>query len=227
MCPMPDGGREGGNADKRSALSPDDLDIEDDEHVVRLDEGRYVIGTDERPTVPEPPADAESEGSASAGGRGEGGSSGESANADSAAGNSASGNSATANSATAPESATADSGAVKQRLEDDLQGTSARYGFHLSAKSEESVGHQQLFSDDVGTVFDGLLRWYAQQLTTETPVEDVLGILLTESNVRVRYSPSCFQSILEAYDLGPDDTIADLFEAVQDDRGMVFPPEDV
>jgi hypothetical protein len=64
-------------------------------------------------------------------------------------------------------------------------------------------------------------------LTTETAVEDVLGILLTESNVRVRYSPSCLQSILDAYDLGPEDTIADLYEAVRDDRGLVFPPEDV
>jgi len=69
MCPTPDGGREedddesvltadrgasgGGGSSDGSALSPDDLDIEDDEHVVSLDEGRYVIGTDERPDVPE------------------------------------------------------------------------------------------------------------------------------------------------------------------------------
>lgn len=221
MCPMPDDGgdgdegptltpEEGASANEGSALSPDDLDIEDDENVVSLDEGRYVIGTDERPDVP---AEAKEGASGETSG---GEQSGESATTDAADGG-----------GSAPGATAMDSGAVKQFLEDDLQGVSARYGFHVTAKSENAISHQQMASDDVGTVFDSLLRWYAQQLTTETAVEDVLGILLTESNVRVRYSPSCLQAIIEAYDLGPDDTIADLFEAVQDDRGMVFPPENV
>jgi hypothetical protein len=196
-----------GGSDDGPALSPDDLDIEDDENVVSLDEGRYVIGTDERPDVPE---DAMAGGSGEAAGGGE----------PDVPGEGAPGGDASVGSPV-------DSGAVKQFLEDDLQAASARYGFHVTAKSEDAISHQQMSSDDVAIVFDGLLRWYAQQLTTETAVEDVLGILLTESNVRVRYSPSCLQTILEAYDLGPEDTIADLFEAVQDDRGMVFPPEDV
>jgi hypothetical protein len=206
---MPDGGRDpddrptltpedGTTADDGTALAPDELDIEDDENVVSLNEGRYVIGTDERPDVQDA-SDEAAEGEAE-----------EAATTDDAA--------------TQHEM---DSAAVKQFLEDDLTGASARYGFHVTAKSEDAVSHQQMVSDDVGTVFDSLLRWYAQQLTTETAVEDVLGILLTESNVRVRYSPSCLQAILEAYDLGPDDSIADLVEAVQDDRGMVFPPENV
>ncbi|MFC7079984.1 DUF7500 family protein [Halorussus caseinilyticus] len=216
MSPMPDGGRdtdervplrpdEAKGSDDGSALSPDELDIEEEEQVVSLDDDRYVIGTDDRPSVPD-----------DAGG---GGSTGESSAAVPAADDDPTDD--------APPAGEVDSGAVKQWLEDDLQGVSAQYGFHVSAKAEDAVSHQQMFSDDVGTVFDSLLRWYAQQLTTETAVEDVLGILLTESNVRVRYSPSCLQAILEAYDLGPDDTIADLFEKVQDDRGMVFPPENV
>jgi hypothetical protein len=197
------GGPDDGASNDGSALSPDDLDIEDDENVVSLDEGRYVIGTDKRPDVPA--------------GATEGGS-------DAAAGGAA--DASEGASGELPKGPV-DSGAVKQFLEDDLKAASSRYGFHVTAKAENAISHQQLSSDDVGTVFDGLLRWYAQQLTTETAVEDVLGILLTESNVRVRYSPSCLQAILEAYDLGPEDTIADLVEAVQDDRGMVFPPEDV
>jgi len=203
MCPTPDDGpplptEEAANPDDRSALAPDDLDIEDEENVVQLDEGRFVIGTDERPDVPDDAPDSGASGEADR----------------------------PALDDPMPDDGV-DSGAVKQWLEDDLDGASARYGFHVAAKAEGAVSHQQMFSDDVGTVFDGLLRWYAQQLTTETAVEDVLGILLTESNVRVRYSPSCLQAILEAYDLGPEDTIADLFEAVEDDRGMVFPPENV
>ena len=231
MCPMPDDGRDGddrsaptpddgASADDGNALAPDELDIEDDENVVPLDEGRYVIGTDERPSVP---ADAAS---------GSGGSSGSGRSSRSSGGGEAGDGGAGAEPSTESRSdgrskSDVDSAAVKQFLEADLDGVRSRYGFHVTAKAEESISHQQVFSDDVGTVFDGLLRWYAQQLTTETAVEDVLGILLTESNVRVRYSPSCLQAILESYDLGPDDTIADLVEAVRDDRGMVFPPENV
>jgi hypothetical protein len=187
------------------ALAPDELDIESEEHVVSLDEDRYVIGTDERPNVPDDAGDSGTSDSRS----------GEATPAEPESGEQSG------------RSGAMDSGAVKEWLEADLDSVSARYGFHVTAKADDAISHQQMFSDDVGTVFDSLLRWYAQQLTTETAVEDVLGILLTESNVRVRYSPSCLQSILETYDLGPDDTIADLFEAVQDDRGMVFPPENV
>ncbi|PSP54585.1 hypothetical protein BRC82_09575 [Halobacteriales archaeon QS_1_67_19] len=189
-------------AEEGSALAPEELDIEQAENVVSLDRDRYVIGTDDRPDVPD---DAGRDARAAGADRGETESEAE----------------------PAQTAAAVDSGTVKGWLESDLESVSAQYGFHVTAKAEDSISHQQMFSDDVGTVFDSLLRWYAQQLTTETAVEDVLGILLTESNVRVRYSPSCLQAILEAYDLGPEDTIADLFEAVQDDRGMVFPPENV
>ncbi|WP_245799965.1 DUF7500 family protein [Haladaptatus litoreus] len=101
----------------------------------------------------------------------------------------------------------------------------SRYGFHISTKSEGAISHQQIFSDDVGTVFDSLLMWYAQQVDRSTAVEDVLGILLMESNARVRYSPRCFRGVLETHDLSPDDSIADLFEAIRDANGVVFPPE--
>jgi len=220
MCPTPDDGRDPDerasltsddtrSADDGSALSPDELDIEEQKNVVSLDRARYVIGTDERPDV----STDDRGGAGASSGEDEAGVASEDRPED-------------ARSAD-PAPRTVDSGAVKKWLEDDLDSTSARYGFHITAKSDDTIGHQQMFSDDVGTVFDSILRWYAQQLTTETAAEDVLGILLTESNVRVRYSPSCLQAILESYDLGPDDTIADLVEAVQDDRGMVFPPENV
>nr|WP_227374071.1 hypothetical protein [Haladaptatus halobius] len=64
-----------------------------------------------------------------------------------------------------------------------------------------------------------------QQVDRSTPVEDVLGILQVESNVRVRYSPRCFRGVLEAHVLSPDDSIADLFEAIRGTNGPVFPPE--
>lgn len=202
MCPTPDDGRD---RDSGGALSPDDLDIEDNERVVPLDEGRYVIGTEGRPSVPSETGERSEETAAA----------------------SSDGNPERSGDDTVDTEGSVDSGSAKRWLEDDLRDVSVRYGFHVTAKAEDSVNHQQMLSDDVTTVFDGLLRWYARQLTTETAVEDVLGILLTESNVRVRYSSSCLQAILDAHDLDPEDSIADLYDAVQDGQGMVFPPENV
>ncbi|WP_254663301.1 hypothetical protein [Haladaptatus sp. W1] len=64
-----------------------------------------------------------------------------------------------------------------------------------------------------------------QQVEPSMPVEDVLGILMMESNVRVRYPSRCFRGVLGTYDLSPDDSIADLFRAMQDANGIVFSPE--
>ncbi|WP_227354055.1 DUF7500 family protein [Haladaptatus salinisoli] len=187
--------RDDSEAETGTVLSPDELDIEDSDSVVPLDEGRYVIGAGEKPSVPKEPALASTADETSEG------------------------------SDSTDERPRIDSEDVRRWLEDDLDDVESRYGFHISAKSEDAVGHQRLFSDDVGTVFDGLLMWYAQQVDGSTPVEDVLGILLMESNVRVRYSPRCFRGVLETHDLSPDDSIADLFEAMRGANGLVFPPE--
>ncbi|WP_458190469.1 DUF7500 family protein [Haladaptatus sp. NG-WS-4] len=187
--------RDESDSENGTVLSPDELDIEDNKRVVPLDEGQYVIGAGGRPTVPD-----ESE---------------EVSTVDE----------------TPQEGGSID---VRRRIdwtdvrrwhEYDLKDVDSRYGFHIAAKSKGTISHQQIFSDDVGTVFDNLLMWYAQQVDKSTVVEDVLGILLMESNVRVRYSPRCFKGVLEAYDLSPNDSIADLFEALQDANGLVFPPD--
>ncbi|WP_458205169.1 DUF7500 family protein [Haladaptatus sp. NG-SE-30] len=178
-----------------TVLSPDELDIEESESVVPLDEGRYVIGSAGKPSVPEQSVQTSTADDTPGGG----------------------------------EKTTAqgqiDSKEVRRWLEDDLEDVDSRYGFHITAKSESSISHQQMLSDDVGTVFDSLLMWYAQQVDRNTPVEDVLGILLMESNVRVRYSPRCFRDVLETYDLSPDDSIADFVGAIRDENGFVFPPD--
>lgn len=194
------------STDEGSVLAPEELDIADDDSVAEIDDGRYVI-------APE----------------------GASLDHDAVEGNAGS----SAESATATEPAEQDgeatdpaqpqgrldAAAVRAWLEEDVGTVSSRYGFRITATTEGAVGHQQMFSDDVGTVFDGLLMWYAQQLDRETPVEDVLGILLLESNVRVRFPVRAFTAVLDRHDLGPEDTISDLFEAVYDGSGVVFPPE--
>lgn len=192
------------SADEGQVLAPEDLDISDQDSVASLDEGRYVIapegGNIDHDAVEQTKRQDEQATTAT---------------------ESDPEPSETAGSTTKE----LDAATVRSWLEEDVETASARYGFRITATTEGSVGHQQLFSDDVGTVFDGLLLWYAQQLDRGTPVEDVLGILLLESNVRVRYPVRAFTSILERHDLGPEDTISDLFEAIYDGTGILFPPE--
>ncbi|WP_440005581.1 DUF7500 family protein [Halomicrococcus sp. SG-WS-1] len=210
---------ETGDADAGKVLSPDELDIEASESVVSLDDDRYVIGAGDEPSVPDNVAELPGD----SGGRTEPDTDSTTESSPNADGG------PTADGTTGQPSATddrnIDASDVRDWLEDDLSSVGSRYGFHIAAKAEDRVSHQQMFSDDVGTVFDGLLMWYAQQVDRNTPVEDVLGILLMESNLRVRYSPNCLRGVLDAHDLSPDDSIADLFDALGDANGIVFPPE--
>jgi hypothetical protein len=98
--------------------------------------------------------------------------------------------------------------------------SNARYGFDVTAKFDGGVDQQKLVSNDIVTVFESLLLWYARQLDGSTPVEEVLGILLSQSNVPVRYPSSTVQDLVKSTNLGPDDTIADLIEAVDDEDGL-------
>jgi hypothetical protein len=191
------------SADEGTVLAPEDLDIAADDSVAALDKGRYVIA----PEGASLDQDALEE------------------SADSADQASTAADDDDSESAPGPNGRAIDAAAVRSWLEEDVETVSSRYGFHITATTEGAVGHQQMFSDDVGTVFDGLLMWYARQLDRETPVEDVLGILLLESNVRVRFPVRAFTAVLERHDLGPEDTISDLFEAIYDGSGVLFPPE--
>lgn len=203
MAPDPE---DAGSADEGQVLAPEDLDIRDQDSVASLDEGRYVIApeggsldTDAVEGNAEEATDEEAPDDGTATGASE--------------------------PSPEPDRGSLDAATVRAWLEEDVGTVSSRYGFRITATTEGTVGHHQLFSDDVGTVFDGLLMWYARQLDRETSVEDVLGILLLESNVRVRFPVRAFTTILDRHDLGPEDTIGDFFEAVYDGSGVRFPPE--
>jgi hypothetical protein len=75
-------------------------------------------------------------------------------------------------------------------------------------------------SNDVVTIFESLVLWYAQQVDSDTPVEEILGILLMEANVPVRYPPESLKSLVKSAGLGPEDTIADLLARVDEDDGL-------
>ncbi|WP_232688527.1 DUF7500 family protein [Halobacterium zhouii] len=228
---MREGGDEDGDTDGR-VLSADELDITEQEEVAPLGEGRFVVGSDGPPAAPD-----EATGDASTSARrpepadnpapdeDEGVDDGTDPDPN-ATQTDDGGTTADADPAS-DDSATDDEGDitgrdVKSWLSEELTRHDTTYAHHVAAKAGDDVANQQLATDDIGAAFDGLLVWYARQVATDTPVDEALGILLSESGVRVRYPTARLVEYVEAKGLGPDDSIGDLVAAVSEDDGLVF-----
>ncbi|WP_436906978.1 DUF7500 family protein [Halosimplex marinum] len=196
---MATGDDEPTEGDDGPILSPDELDITQDEHVAEIDDGRYVVSPGD-PIGDVPAVDA-------------GGSSTDRASEqpDAAA-------ESTAAPAPDPRELTEDD--VHEFLATQFSDSGSRYGFDITATFDGSIQQRQMVSNDVVTIFESLVLWYAQQIDGKTPVEEVLGILLMEANVPVRYPPASLRRLLESTELSPDDSIADLIAAVGDEDGF-------
>ena len=175
------------NPEDGKILSPEELDLEEDEHVTQIDEGRFVVSPDVRqeddyggqPTPPEKRPEPEPE----------------------------------------PQSPEFTDGAVHEWLAEQMGDSNARYGFDVTAKFDGEVDQQRLTSNDIVTVFETLMLWYGRQMDGSTDVQDVLGILLSESNVPVKYPPGTVEGLARSAGLSPDDSIADLIDAVEERDG--------
>lgn len=176
-----------------TVLAPEELDITGDQHVVELDDGRFLISPSG-----DPPAETSSIDDTSLF------------------------QEASEEGSEPSEATVVDADVVYRWLRDRLGSADSRYGYDITAVFEGRVVRQELFSDDVLTTFENLLVWYAQQVGGDTPVEDVLGILLAESTVPVRLPPDAVEAITESYGLDSDDRLADLIEAIQRDGGLRF-----
>jgi len=212
MVEMPPEEPDDGRPEEGPVLSPAELDITESEHVEQLDEGRFVVSPDARmgsagetrqsESEPgqQPPADAQSE------------------------------------SRPRPQQPRSrqpqprdrdrqrahelDEEAVHRWLRRSFEGSDSRYAFDVTATFDGSVSQRRMASNDVVTIFESLMLWYAQQIDGDTPVEEILGILLMESNVPVRYPPESVRNLVRSAGLGPEDTIADLLAAVEDEDGL-------
>jgi hypothetical protein len=203
------------DGDEGPILSPDELDISDNEHVAELDEGRYVVSPNEPiGDVPGRVGDDSSDESTAPDAAANGPS------VDDPSGEPAGDTSATPPDRSAqatPQQTDVTEADVRAWLTDQFEGTNSRYGFDVTATFDGSVQQRQMVSNDVVTIFESLVLWYAQQIDSTTPVEEVLGILLMEANVPIRYPSASLQQLVESTDLSPDDSIADLIRAVDDD----------
>lgn len=115
-----------------------------------------------------------------------------------------------------------DADAVHEWLGEELTDTGARYGFDVTVMMGKGPSSRRFASEDVVTTFETLLRWAASEIDDETPIEEVLGILLVEANVGVRFPPESVRAMLDHYDLEPTDDIASLV-AAGDGDGLVLP----
>lgn len=181
---------EGGNV-----LSPEELDISESEYVEQLnDSGRYVVSPGGGPpNVPRSQrADSEADRRDS--------------------------RERTRPERSVPAPVDADSPvspeAARTLLAEELARTDASYGIDIVARFEgETVRHRTVSNDVVGT-FEDLVRWYARHVTDETPVDEVIDILLREARFGTGSEPNLAE-LLDAHDLGTDDSIADLVEAIR------------
>jgi hypothetical protein len=200
---------DGGRPEEGKVLSPEELDISESEHVEQIDEDRFVVSStaraDSRSNLDRPQQEPTPE---------RGGSGAESVPERDPSPDST----AATGTRQSPETLTQEQ--VHEWLRESFEGNSSRYGFDVTATFDGSVGQRRMASNDVVTIFESLVLWYAQQVDSETPVEEILGILLMEASVPVRYPPESLKRLVKSAGLGPDDTIADLLACVDEDDGL-------
>lgn len=180
-------------SERGKVLTEEELDLTRHDNVDEIDDGRYVVST----------GGSTSDGAAEA--RDEERDAAESVSAD-----------ATDDQPSITETD------VNAWLEDHLREVDAQYGFHATAKFDDGVSRHQVVSNDVVTSFESLLIWYAQHVGGGTPVEEVLGILLAESSVSVRYPVRTLTGLLKRYDLDREDSIGDLIDAVSEEQAVAL-----
>lgn len=206
-------------------LSPNELDLADKDGVEEIGEGRYVVSPDgSQPSLPDDLTSSSDDGPTA--------SAGDSPPADASTGDSAAGSSGTTSTepsvpsepAQQSPSPSVDRDSAREWYESQLETSPCRYGYYVSMKVGDSIDHHTLHSDDVTMAFNNLLLWYARNVDQELPPGAVLGVLLSEASIPLRYPVKSFEEFLLEHGMSTDDTIADLLRVLRDDGEVVFPP---
>lgn len=210
---------------RRSVLDPDELDISRREEVAEIDDGRYVVSPDGSKPRVDPDSierqdwlqrDRDDDASPA------------SRSARSAPTNATgSGSPSTPQSPAGPRS-TDDPEISAQDVSRWLAKSFARnrgqYGFDLTVDMEGNVKRTRAASNDIGEALESMLRWYADQATDDLPPERVVGILLAATDMEVQYPVQSAYTLVKRHGLTPEDSIADLLQAVRAEGYMAVPP---
>lgn len=99
-----------------------------------------------------------------------------------------------------------------------FEGSETRYGFDLVVKSEDTVAHRRFESNDVVETFERLIGLYANTVDEETATEEVLDILVAESDASLDRPYATVKRLLERHSLTRTDTIGSLLAALDDSK---------
>lgn len=213
-------------------VTPEELELEDKDGVAKLSEGRYVVSPDgtpprvsggdaqagdtqSQPDTTEEPSPEPTHESTPSQGQGE-----------------VSTGQTQLHTQTTPqtqtqqqaEPGTIDREAARGYYKEQLLNSPCEYGYYVSMKSDGVIDHHTLHSDDITMAFNNLLLWYARNVDQEMPPGAVLGILLSEASVPLRYPVKAVEQFLMARGMSTDDTIGDLLKELREEEEIVFPP---
>ncbi|MGQ3329791.1 DUF7500 family protein [Halorubrum sp. FL23] len=208
---------------------PDELDFTDDENVVEIGEGRYVVGTNGRPNVRRSQPDrspSDETGFTSAdpanpaerrppdpGGGPEGGRAGggagqprRSAPTDRAQSGHA-----------APE---VDRQSVSRWLASSFDDDGFTYGIDATLHVDGDTTRQRMVSNDVTATFDSLVSWFASNAGPSSPTPEALGLLLVASETTADVPPVAIKRFAASQGLTASDSIGDLVRAAEEAGGF-------
>jgi hypothetical protein len=194
--------------DEAPPADPEDLDFTDDENVVEIGEGRYVVGTDGRPNLDgsgSGPAAADASDRAERAGRGG------AADPSDPAGASASGRGA---------GEPVDKAAVNRWLTGSFDNDGFEYGIDLTVSAEGQTARNRMISNDVTATFDTLLSWFLANAGPESSPSEALGLLLVAADTSVELPPEAITQFAADQGLSADDSIGDLVRAAETAGGF-------
>lgn len=212
---------------------PDELDFTDDESVVEIGEGRYVVGTNGRPNVGRSrpqrrPADESGFTAADPASPAERRPPGADPGAN-AAGPSVADPGATegdrgdrgGRTASPPGGdAGVDRQAVSRWLASSFDGDGFTYGIDATLHADGDTSRQRMVSNDVTATFDSLVTWFASNAGPSSPTPEALGLLLVASETTVDVPPVAIKRFAASQGLTASDSIGDLVRAAEEADGF-------
>ena len=196
---------------------PDDLDFTDDESVVEIGEGRYVVGTNGRPNVRRRSAEPEPD-------SGPADDSGFRSPTDPTPADErepvAGGDDAGSTAGSTTGDADVDRQAVSRWLVESFDDDGFDYGVDVTLHANGSTARNRMVSNDVTATFDTTLSWFVANAGPGTDPAEALGLLLVAADTPIDLPPVAIKRFAANQGLSADDSIGELIRAAEDAGGF-------